>query len=57
MQFLHATNFYNLALTQVLSGHGAEGTPRWKAADICCRSAAVDVTVDQASLNFGRGQP
>jgi hypothetical protein len=24
-QFLHAADFYNLALTQVLSGAGAEG--------------------------------
>ena len=39
-QFQHATNFYNLALTQVLSGAGAEGTATLEGGRYrTCRSA------------------
>ena len=52
-QFQHATNLYNLALTQVLSGAGAEGTATLQDGRHDLPFGTVDVTVDQASLNFG----
>ena len=51
-QFQHATNFYNLALTQVLSSEGAEGTATLESGRYLLPFGTVDVTVDQASLNF-----
>ena len=51
-QFLHAANFYNLALTQVLSGDGAEATATLDGGRFPLPFGTVDVTVDQASLNF-----
>ena len=51
-QFQHATNFYNLALTQVLSGAGAEGTATLQSGRYPLPFGTVDVTVDQASLTF-----
>jgi pimeloyl-ACP methyl ester carboxylesterase len=51
-QFLHANNFYNLALTQVLSGEGAEGTATLQGGRYPLPFGTVDVTVDQASLRF-----
>ena len=51
-QFLHAEDFYNLALTQVLSGAGAEGLADLRSGRYDLPFGAVDVTVDQASLTF-----
>lgn len=51
-QFLHATDFYNLALTQVLSGTGAEGVADLQSGRYDLPFGTVDVAVDQASLNF-----
>src|SRR6516225_540341 len=51
-QFQHATNFYNLALTQVLSGAGAEGVANLQSGRYDLPFGTVDVTVDQASLAF-----
>jgi pimeloyl-ACP methyl ester carboxylesterase len=51
-QFLHANDFYNLALTQVLSGEGAEGTATLESGRYPLPFGTVDVTVDQASLSF-----
>src|SRR3954465_11305194 len=51
-QFLHAADFYNLALTQVLSGAGAEGGANLQNGRYDVPFGAVDVTVDQASLTF-----
>jgi pimeloyl-ACP methyl ester carboxylesterase len=51
-QFQHATNFYNLALTQVLSGAGAEGVANLQSSRHDLPFGTVDVTVDQASLTF-----
>ncbi len=51
-QFLHAVNFYNLALTQVLSSQGAEGIATLESGRYPLPFGTVDVTVDQASLNF-----
>ena len=51
-QFLHANDFYNLALTQVLSGEGAEGAATLEGGRYPLPFGTVDVTVDQASLNF-----
>jgi hypothetical protein len=51
-QFLHAANFYNLALTQVLSGEGAAGTATLASGRYPLPFGTVDVTVDQASLAF-----
>jgi pimeloyl-ACP methyl ester carboxylesterase len=48
-QFQHATNFYNLALTQVLSG---EGTATLEGGRFALPFGTVDVTVDQTSLTF-----
>jgi pimeloyl-ACP methyl ester carboxylesterase len=51
-QFLHAADFYNLALTQVLSGAGAEGVAKLQSGQYDVPFGVVDVTVDQASLAF-----
>ena len=51
-QFLHAADFYNLALTQVLSGAGAEGVAKLQSGRYDLPFGVVDVTVDQASLTF-----
>ena len=51
-QFLHAADFYNLALTQVLSGAGAEGVANLQSGRYDLPFGVVDVTVDQASLTF-----
>jgi pimeloyl-ACP methyl ester carboxylesterase len=51
-QFLQAADFYNLALTQVLSGAGAEGVANLQSGRYDLPFGAVDVTVDQASLTF-----
>src|SRR4051794_32984627 len=51
-QFQHATNFYNLALTQVLSGAGAEGVANLQSSRHDLPFGTMDVTVDQASLTF-----
>ncbi len=52
MQFQHATSFYNLALTQVFSGAGAEGTATLASGRYPLPFGTVDLTVDQASLTF-----
>ena len=51
-QFLHAADFYNLALTQVLSGAGAEGVANLQSGRYDLPFGVVDVAVDQASLTF-----
>jgi hypothetical protein len=51
-QFLHAVDFYNLALTQVLSGAGAEGVAHLQSRRYDLPFGTVDVTVDQGSLSF-----
>jgi pimeloyl-ACP methyl ester carboxylesterase len=51
-QFLNAADFYNLALTQVLSGAGAEGVANLQSGRYDLPFGVVDVTVDQASLSF-----
>jgi hypothetical protein len=51
-QFQHATNFYNLALTQVLNGAGAEGVANLQSGRYDLPFGTVDVTIDQASLTF-----
>ena len=51
-QFLHAADFYNLALTQVLSGAGAEGVATLQSGRYDVPFGVVDVTVDKASLSF-----
>jgi pimeloyl-ACP methyl ester carboxylesterase len=51
-QFLHAAAFYNLALTQVLSGAGAEGIATLQSGRYDVPFGVVEVTVDQASLTF-----
>ncbi|MFO1024159.1 MAG: alpha/beta hydrolase [Acetobacteraceae bacterium] len=52
-QFQHAANFYNLALTQVLSGDGATGPVRLQGGVFPLPFGAVTVNVDQDSLSFG----
>ena len=51
-QFQHAADFYNLALTQVLSGAGAEGVAKLQSGRYDAAVRRVDVAVDQASLTF-----
>jgi len=51
-QFLHAADFYNLALTQVLSGAGAEGVAKLQSGRYAVPFGVVDVAIDQASLTF-----
>jgi pimeloyl-ACP methyl ester carboxylesterase len=51
-QFQQAVDFYNLALTQVLSGVGAEGVANLQSGRYDLPFGVVDVTVDQADLTF-----
>ena len=51
-QFLHAADFYNLALTQVLSGAGAEGVANLQSGRYDLPFGAVNVTVDEVGLTF-----
>ncbi len=51
-QFLHAADFYNLALTQVLSGPDSEGIPTLQSTQYALPFGTVDVTVDPAGLQF-----
>src|SRR3954463_1631025 len=51
-QFLHAADFYNLALTQVLSGTGAGGGATLQSGRHEVPFGVVDVPVDQADLQF-----
>jgi pimeloyl-ACP methyl ester carboxylesterase len=51
-QFSNAVDFYNLALTQVLSGAGAEGVANLQSGRYAVPFGVVDVTVDQADLQF-----
>src|SRR4051812_48960520 len=51
-QFQHTTNFYNLALTQMLSGAGVEGVAKLQSGHYDLPFGTVDVIVDQASLTF-----
>jgi pimeloyl-ACP methyl ester carboxylesterase len=55
-QFVHANDFYNLALTQVLSGVGAEGTATLTSRRFALPFGTLDVTVDQASLKTAGGR-
>jgi pimeloyl-ACP methyl ester carboxylesterase len=51
-QFQHATNFYNLALTQVLSRDSSEAAASLDAGPYPLPFGTVNVAVDQASLRF-----
>ena len=51
-QFRHAADLYNLALTQVLSGAGAEGVATLQSGRYDVPFGVVDVAVDQTSLTF-----
>jgi hypothetical protein len=51
-QFTQAEDFYNLALTQVLSGAGAEGVANLQSGRYEVPFGVVDVTVNQANLQF-----
>lgn len=51
-QFLHACDFYNLALTQVLSRPGAGDTATLEGGRFPLPFGVVNVTTDQASLTF-----
>ena len=51
-QFLHAADFYNLALTQVLSGAGADADANLQSGRYEVPFGVVDVAVDQANLQF-----
>ncbi len=51
-QFLHATDFYDLALTQVLSGTGAEGVANLQSGQYELPFGTIDVEVDPAGLQF-----
>ena len=51
-QFLHMTHFYNLALTQVLSGEDAKGNVTLEGGRFALPFGTVDVIIDQASLRF-----
>jgi hypothetical protein len=55
-QFVHANDFYNLALTQVLSGEGAEGTVTLQSSRYPLPFGWVDVAVDEASLQTAGGR-
>ena len=56
-QFVHANDFYNLALTQVLtSGTGVEGTATLPGGRYDLPFGTLDVTVDQASLKTAGGR-
>ena len=51
-QFTYAEDFYNLALTQVLSGAGADGVANLQSGRYEVPFGVVDVAVDQAKLQF-----
>jgi hypothetical protein len=51
-EFLQATDFYDLALTQVLSGPGAEGVANLQSGRYEVPFGTVDVAVDPAGLQF-----
>jgi pimeloyl-ACP methyl ester carboxylesterase len=51
-QFRHATDFYNLALTQVLSRDGSEASATLDGGAQPLPFGTVDVAVDQSSLRF-----
>jgi pimeloyl-ACP methyl ester carboxylesterase len=51
-QFLHAADFYNLALTQVLSGDDAQAAATLEGGSFPLPFGTVDVAVDHASLTF-----
>jgi pimeloyl-ACP methyl ester carboxylesterase len=55
-QFVHTNDFYNLALTQVLSGSGAEGTATLQSGRYPLPFGTLDVTVDEASLQTAGGR-
>ncbi|MBS0559985.1 MAG: alpha/beta hydrolase [Proteobacteria bacterium] len=55
-QFQHATSFYNLALTQVLSRDSGEGTATLEGGSFPLPFGTVDIAIDQASLTFA-GRP
>ena len=55
-QFHHATAFYNLALTQVLSGAGAEGTATLESGRQPLPFGSVNVVVDAASMKTAGGR-
>ena len=51
-QFTQAEDFYNLALTQVLSGAGADGVANLQSGRYEVPFGVVDVAVNQANLQF-----
>jgi hypothetical protein len=51
-QFQYATSFYNLALTQVLSSESGDSAVALDSRRYLLPFGTVDVTIDQASLNF-----
>ena len=51
-QFTYAEDFYNLALTQVLSEAGADGVANLRSGQYEVPFGVVDVAVDQADLQF-----
>src|SRR5271169_5910823 len=51
-QFQHATNFYNLALTRVLSREASEAAVTLEGGRLPLPFGTVDVAIDQASLRF-----
>jgi pimeloyl-ACP methyl ester carboxylesterase len=55
-QFVHANDFYNLALTLVLSGEGAEGTATLQSGRYELPFGWLTVTVDEASLQTAGGR-
>src|SRR2546421_1646240 len=56
-QFTQAEDFYNLALTQVLSGAGAEGVANLQSGRYEVPFGVVNVAVNQANLQFARPYP
>jgi pimeloyl-ACP methyl ester carboxylesterase len=55
-QFMHANDFYNLALTQVLSGAGTQGTATLQSGRYELPFGWLTVTVDEASLQTAGGR-
>ena len=51
-QFRHAANLYDLALTQVFSGTGAEGVAMLRGGRYVLPFGTIDVAIDPANLNF-----
>jgi hypothetical protein len=51
-QFGQAANFYDLALTQVFSGTGAEGVAMLRGGRYVLPFGTIDVAIDPANLNF-----